>query len=378
MSSGSGEMFSLSHLVTRRRYFDDDEFFDDGNELREAFTKCHCITTVLDGDASDPNHKSQTLLLEGSHNMLSVAAERFHCHISGCKKSFKTIAQYSSHYAVAHRHSCHICGASLPNVKLLDMHVAERHDSFFAAQAARQASYACLVDGCPFKAWNAKQRAEHLTSVHKYPIGYTYDLQRKGGRRRWAHKHQNFGSGNDSKVMIGASTKNKKTNGNKRRSSKKKTQRRRGGGNSCSAAEISHESQNLPETIEKDQLMDVDRNSDDSGPMEGLTNAMQRVSMVPRSISFGRRSRNRVLSKSGKKSIPYQKCSSDRVRKSGANSATAKIAAESNSGSPSGLNQRGLSNKRPNRRERRAAARASLKESATLHEPATEKMDLDD
>ena len=27
---------SLGHLVVRRRFFDDDAFFDDGNQLREA------------------------------------------------------------------------------------------------------------------------------------------------------------------------------------------------------------------------------------------------------------------------------------------------------------------------------------------------------
>jgi hypothetical protein len=39
---------------------------------------------------------------------------------------------------LAARYECVQCHAALPTARLLDIHVAEMHDSFFAAQAARR------------------------------------------------------------------------------------------------------------------------------------------------------------------------------------------------------------------------------------------------
>jgi hypothetical protein len=39
---------------------------------------------------------------------------------------------------LAARYECTQCHAALPTARLLDIHVAEMHDSFFAAQAARR------------------------------------------------------------------------------------------------------------------------------------------------------------------------------------------------------------------------------------------------
>ena len=35
-------------------------------------------------------------------------------------------------------HRCSVCGAPQPTARLLDIHLSEIHDSFFAAQAARK------------------------------------------------------------------------------------------------------------------------------------------------------------------------------------------------------------------------------------------------
>jgi len=35
-------------------------------------------------------------------------------------------------------HRCSVCGAPQPTARLLDIHLSEMHDSFFAAQAARK------------------------------------------------------------------------------------------------------------------------------------------------------------------------------------------------------------------------------------------------
>ena len=41
-------------------------------------------------------------------------------------------------FAAATRHECSVCKAALPTAHLLDLHVTEVHDSYFAAQAARR------------------------------------------------------------------------------------------------------------------------------------------------------------------------------------------------------------------------------------------------
>jgi hypothetical protein len=40
--------------------------------------------------------------------------------------------------AAAEAPLCSVCGATLPTAHLLSLHIAEAHDSFFAAQAARK------------------------------------------------------------------------------------------------------------------------------------------------------------------------------------------------------------------------------------------------
>ena len=47
----------------------------------------------------------------------------------------------------SHSFHCSVCRASLPSGHLLDLHMAEAHDSFFAAQAAKKMRvYRCLVE----------------------------------------------------------------------------------------------------------------------------------------------------------------------------------------------------------------------------------------
>jgi hypothetical protein len=74
------------------------------------------------------------------------------------------------------KHECTLCRALLPTAHLLDLHLSEVHDSFFAAQAARKMPvYACLVESCLKKFCTIEQRKQHLMDFHKFPKGYNLD-----------------------------------------------------------------------------------------------------------------------------------------------------------------------------------------------------------
>jgi hypothetical protein len=74
------------------------------------------------------------------------------------------------------KHECTLCRALLPTAHLLDLHLSEVHDSFFAAQAARKMLvYACLVEACDRKFSGIEQRKQHLMDFHKFPKGYSLD-----------------------------------------------------------------------------------------------------------------------------------------------------------------------------------------------------------
>eukprot|EP00884_Botryococcus_braunii_P021438 jgi/Botrbrau1/7979/Bobra.384_2s0007.1 len=70
---------------------------------------------------------------------------------------------------------CAECGAQLASNHLLGIHVAEAHDSFFAAQAARcQKVFQCLVEGCVRMFMSAPDRRRHLLDFHGFPPDYDF------------------------------------------------------------------------------------------------------------------------------------------------------------------------------------------------------------
>lgn len=87
-----------------------------------------------------------------------------------------TKAVQVAHTGMAHcgcRYSCGECKAQLPSEHLLSIHVAEAHDSFFAAQAARKHRvYQCLVEGCRSMFASLQERTQHLTDTHRYAAPY--------------------------------------------------------------------------------------------------------------------------------------------------------------------------------------------------------------
>lgn len=50
---------------------------------------------------------------------------------------FRSVAAFAQHERSAHRNRCANCGLVFPSARLLDFHISESHDPFFAIKAER-------------------------------------------------------------------------------------------------------------------------------------------------------------------------------------------------------------------------------------------------
>lgn len=59
----------------------------------------------------------------------------FVCGVEGCPVVLRSLSAYDAHYQHWHTFKCEVCGLQLPNNRLLEMHLAERHDELFRCMA---------------------------------------------------------------------------------------------------------------------------------------------------------------------------------------------------------------------------------------------------
>lgn len=103
------------------------------------------------------------------------------------------------HYNSNHRYVCIECKKSLPNPRLLDIHIQEIHDSFFQVLSMKKPmviinyyiyyilfllkylkifaffQYQCYVSECDLKFNNSLERKDHCINVHKFPKNFRFD-----------------------------------------------------------------------------------------------------------------------------------------------------------------------------------------------------------
>jgi hypothetical protein len=98
-----------------------DNLFVEGNQLIKEYEKLGVLSKCVD-EEEDPN------------------ARNIHigCSVPDCGQMFQCTADYESHYNNTHRYSCAQCKKNLPNAHLLDLHISEVHDSYFAVQAEKK------------------------------------------------------------------------------------------------------------------------------------------------------------------------------------------------------------------------------------------------
>jgi len=142
-----------------------DPYFDEGNKLSKI-------------------DKPVFLVAEDIEEFLHRDFPKFSCQQPGCQAKFKQLHECEAHYDSVHRHSCSVCHRSLPSSHLLDLHIAENHDSFFSVLSEKKPSYQCFLPTCLHLSWTSEERRDHAIKQHKFPHDFRFDDSRKKGRKK--------------------------------------------------------------------------------------------------------------------------------------------------------------------------------------------------
>ena len=167
-------------MPVRRQYSYRDEFFAEATAEAVACCKWACAPAA-GADDSGP-----------ASGGLEPRTATFACGLGGCSQAFTTRRAFEAHYQGAHRHKCATCSRVLPTERLLEMHIAERHDTFFRAMAARRPMFECLVEGCAERFLTDSARKNHLVALHQYPRSFSFHRvprplrPRRAGSSAWA------------------------------------------------------------------------------------------------------------------------------------------------------------------------------------------------
>ncbi|EJU03710.1 hypothetical protein DACRYDRAFT_14748 [Dacryopinax primogenitus] len=87
------------------------------------------------------------------------------------------------HYRTYHTHVCQErkCLAVFPDDRLLELHFAECHDPIFAIRKERgEKTFACFIPTCPRTFLIPAKRRLHLIDAHHYPKEYFFAITNKG------------------------------------------------------------------------------------------------------------------------------------------------------------------------------------------------------
>lgn len=146
-------------VATKRKLALEHPIWAAGNVERELLAKQVPLSALEDGFAEQQESMSAA----------------FSCPIVACRALLRCPGELDAHYAARHMAACSVCSRSYPTARLLGLHVAESHDSFFQAKvAARHAMYECLVEGCGHRFVSAAARAQHLADKHHFPRNFRF------------------------------------------------------------------------------------------------------------------------------------------------------------------------------------------------------------
>lgn len=142
------------------------------------------LASMAEGDKVAGMDSPTFIALDDIEELLHVDYAQFSCQVPGCTQTFSQLHQSEVHYAAVHRHSCSVCRRSLPSPHLLEIHIQESHDSFFAVMAERKPAYQCFLPTCPHLSWDATERHDHVIKIHKFPPDFRFDKVKKGGKAK--------------------------------------------------------------------------------------------------------------------------------------------------------------------------------------------------
>ncbi|CAO1423422.1 unnamed protein product [Diamesa hyperborea] len=126
------------------------------------------------GNSLIPEFKRLGVLPDEKAVLAPLCDDTIICNVPNCKKSFNSIKDYESHYKT-HMYSCNQCKKSLPSAHLLDLHISETHDSFFALLKLKKPMYYCFSEGCKHISLTPKERKDHCLKEHLFPSNFRFD-----------------------------------------------------------------------------------------------------------------------------------------------------------------------------------------------------------
>ncbi|KAJ0172929.1 hypothetical protein K1T71_011105 [Dendrolimus kikuchii] len=112
------------------------------------------------------------------------------CNIPGCNFTSESLLEFENHYNASHRYTCGQCKKVLPSPHLLDLHIQEKHDSFFAVMAERKPSYCCYIEECKQKFQTPEERWEHCVRDHKLPKDFKFEQKPKARKKNKDKPHK--------------------------------------------------------------------------------------------------------------------------------------------------------------------------------------------
>ncbi|EDW72325.1 uncharacterized protein Dwil_GK20776 [Drosophila willistoni] len=100
--------------------------------------------------------------------------------------SFKPSKPSNNNYSTSKSYICSECKRILPTAHLLDLHITEQHDFYFAASVERgnRPMYSCYLEECTLKFTTVKERKDHCITEHKFPANYRFDQGKGKGKRK--------------------------------------------------------------------------------------------------------------------------------------------------------------------------------------------------
>lgn len=229
----------------RRRIDENDPFFDEGNCGRPVNLICLPVAPMLDAEGGKDEEDVQGKL--------------------------------RAHVNRTHMYQCSECRSDFVTGRLLDMHISELHDSYFAVLSKKQPSYQCIVEGCSEVFWSNKERRKHLLSVHNFPWTYDFHEATKYMRLRkqkLKRDHLKAEKGKNSKIQ-------EEMNEEDTAMGTEETKAPSGG------------EKTTPYEKEVEVVKTVKEAPSDSMDVEDLSSSFSKVRLVPNQISFGRRGRGR-------------------------------------------------------------------------------------
>jgi len=254
--------------------------------------------TLAEGDRQAGMTAPTLVTLDDIEEFLHTDYEVFSCQAPGCTKTFSQLIESELHYNAVHRHSCSVCRKSLPSPHLLELHIQESHDSFFAVMSERKASYQCFLPTCPQVTWSPEERHEHVVEEHKFPPDFRFDEVKK--KTKPASANGNGLTNGSAKVKQRPKKKQSEVNGNNSKESNLSAGSRR---QSLSLARMG---EHFKADNNSDQSMEVDASNNERNTLSLCPSEMTQSPSTPVSDPKGQDRRGSSSSTGKKSRIPVR------------------------------------------------------------------------